>query len=101
MAEEIISSWDSVQDLMVELVTDSWKGRRTRGVITGEDDGPPKSFYDYAAEPDLPGDQFAPSWDLRLIDADGNTVRFPLKLISNTTFTDLDELDAMEGEVQP
>lgn len=67
MAEEIISSWDSINDLVEELVS---LGRTYIRIV------------DAAKDPVGDG----PAMDYRLEDANGNAVAFPLTLVSDTTF---------------
>lgn len=99
MAEEIISHWDSAEDLLKELIADAPEERKTREVVDPDKDSPLKSFFDYAADPRTLGDDFVPVRDFRLKDGNGNTVPFPLTLISDTTFIAYDEVisDALPG----
>ena len=69
MAEEIISSWETPDQLVAELMAEAPTGR-TYERMAG------------FAEAPVPGQ----AMDLRVEDANGNQVAFPLRLISNTTY---------------
>ena len=76
MAEEIWSSWEGVEDLWIELVSDDNKedgGRKTR-------DRTVMMFTD------PPGFPTMKRLNIRLEDADGKIVKFPLRLVSDTKY---------------
>lgn len=66
MAEEIISTWETPLQLVVELVTSGRTYER---------------WTDIAENP-IPGQNM----ELRVEDANGREIAFPIRLISNTTF---------------
>ena len=76
MAEEIVQNWETINELVVELdlpddATDICKVRNRINNIVMEDN---KQATD------------GQSMRFTLLDGDGNTVVFPLRLISDTTF---------------
>ena len=75
MAEEIVQSWETLDELFVELnapdhASDIRKVRERIRLVM-EDPTPASDGQ---------------SMHFRLVDGDGRDVAFPLKLISNTTF---------------
>ena len=72
--EEIINSWDSASGLVAELGTpDSGPdGQRN----------PLKKVRELMSQPSVEGEEF----NFRLEDAKGRHIKFPIKLISDTTF---------------
>ena len=69
MAEEIISSWETPDHLVGELVGED-AARRTWNLMRDVTEAP------------VPGQ----AMEYRVVDANGNVVAFPLQLISNTTY---------------
>ena len=74
MAEEIVGSWNHLSDLIIDLSAEG-KYRPPENI------GRVAQRFNEASENPL-----NQQMSLRLEDADGNEVKFPLKLVSNTTF---------------
>ena len=72
--EEIISLWDSPFALVLELGTPEVGPEGQRN--------PLKKVRELMSQPSAEGEDF----NFRLEDADGKPVKFPLRLISDTTF---------------
>ena len=74
MAEEIVQTWDSINKMLIELITSDEaidiRKVRDRIQLTIED----------------PASNSAQTMTFRLVDKNGNDVAFPLQLISDTTF---------------
>lgn len=71
--EEIVSSWDSEFMLVIELATPE----------VGPD-GERNPFHKVRATMSGPASNL--NYNFRLEDANGKTIKFPVKLISDTTF---------------
>lgn len=70
MAEEILDRWETVYNLLFELVADdNSEGRPLR--------------FNLAFEEGVTADL-----NLRLVDADGEEIKFPVQMVSDTTFRD-------------
>ena len=72
MAEEVLNTWELPADLVLELIA--------------SDDNPLRKVYNLVTYPnDRHGDGQQYQMKLRLEDANGNEVVFPVRLISDTT----------------
>ena len=73
MAEEVISSWETIGELILELALfDDANVKKTQARMLEAFEGLTSGQQDMEARPE---------------DAEGNEVRFPLTLISDTTFS--------------
>ena len=75
MAEEIISRWDKIRDLLEELIAPNSHSKR-------------RTFIRFLEVRDP--ESLKQTGKMRVVDAKGNNVVFPLTLISDTTFEQRD-----------